>query len=70
MKRNKTMEEARQLITPEIKVHVITWDEEEYDRISTQEEIDLYRKQGFVVEDGYSCVIFDFRHHGVKNYKQ
>jgi hypothetical protein len=30
----------------------------------------MLEKQGFVVEDGYSYVTFDFRHHGVKNYKQ
>lgn len=42
-------------------VHVICWDNIEYNREATKAEIDMYRKDGYVKGDGYSEVIFDFR---------
>lgn len=47
-------------------VHVICWDGVEYTREATKEEIDAQRKRGYVKEDGYSGITFDFRvSHGV-----
>ena len=47
-------------------VHVICWDGVEYTREATKDEIDTQRKNGYVKEDGYSGITFDFRSsHGV-----
>lgn len=47
-------------------VHVICWDGVEYSRDATKDEIDTQRKNGYVKEDGYSGITFDFRSsHGV-----
>ena len=47
-------------------VHVICWDGVEYTREATKDEIDTQRKKGYVKEDGYSGITFDFRSsHGV-----
>ena len=47
-------------------VRVICWDGVEYTREATKEEIDAQRKRGYVKEDGYSGITFDFRvSHGV-----
>ena len=47
-------------------VHVICWDGVEYTREATKEEIDTQRKNGYVKEDGYSGITFDFRSsHGI-----
>jgi hypothetical protein len=42
-------------------VHVICWDGVEYTREATKDEIDAWRKNGYVKEDGYSGITFDFR---------
>ena len=42
-------------------VHVICWDGVEYTREATKAEIDAQRKSGYVKEDGYSGITFDFR---------
>ena len=45
---------------------VICWDGVEYEREATKDEINTQRKDGYVKEDGYSSVTFDFRKsHGV-----
>ena len=47
-------------------VHVICWDGIQYSRKATEDEIDTQRKNGYVKEDGYSGITFDFRSlHGV-----
>ena len=47
-------------------VHVICWDGVQYTREATKDEIDTQRKNGYVKEDGYSGITFDFRSsHGV-----
>ena len=47
-------------------VRVICWDGVEYTREATKDEIDTQRKNGYVKEDGYSGITFDFRvSHGV-----
>ena len=47
-------------------VHVICWDGVRYTRRATKDEIDTHRKNGYVKEDGYSGITFDFRSsHGV-----
>ena len=47
-------------------VHVICWDGVEYDRQAHKDEIDAWRKQGYVKDDGYHGTILDFRgSHGV-----
>jgi len=47
-------------------VHVICWDGVEYTREATKDEIDTQRKNGYIKEDGYSGITFDFRSsHGV-----
>jgi hypothetical protein len=42
------------------KVHVICWDNREYIRETTKEEIDKYRKEGYVKENDFSMITFDF----------
>lgn len=45
----------------EYEVYVIWWDDVRYNRMATKEEIDDMRKSGYVIEDGYNGVTFDFR---------
>ena len=42
-------------------VHVVCWDGVEYDRDADKQEIDEQRNNGYVKEDGYMGIIFDFR---------
>lgn len=42
-------------------VRVICWDGVEYTREATKYEIDTQRKNGYVKEDGYLGITFDFR---------
>lgn len=42
-------------------VHIICWDDVQYDREADKNEIDRMRKQGYVKEDGYTGITFDFR---------
>jgi hypothetical protein len=42
-------------------VNVICWDNVEYRRKATKDEIDENRKKGYVKEDVYSGITFDFR---------
>lgn len=42
-------------------VHVICWDNVRYTREATKDEIDTHRKSGYVKENGYSNITFDFR---------
>ena len=47
-------------------VHVICWDGVEYTREATKDEIEKKKKNGYIKEDGYSGITFDFRSsHGV-----
>jgi len=42
-------------------VHIICWDDVRYDRKANKDEINRMREQGYVKEDGYSGITFDFR---------
>ena len=42
-------------------VHVICWDGAEYTREASKDEIDTQRKNGYIKEDGYTGITFDFR---------
>ncbi len=47
-------------------VHVICWDGVDYLREATKDEIDTQRKNGYVKEDGYFGITFNFRSsHGI-----
>lgn len=47
-------------------VSVICWDDTEYTREATKDEIDTQRNNGYVKGDGYSGITFDFRSsHGI-----
>ncbi len=42
-------------------VHVICWDGVPYDRTTTLEEIYSHLENGYLKEDGFSGITFDFR---------
>lgn len=42
-------------------VYVICWDGVAYKRKASKEEIDMQRKNGYVKEDGYSGITFNFK---------
>ena len=63
---SQTTEQAIAVDTVLYTVHIICWDGVEYTREATKDEIDTQRKNGYVKEDGYSGITFDFRSsHGV-----
>ena len=63
---SQTTEPAIAVDTVLYTVHIICWDGVEYTREATKDEIDTQRKNGYVKEDGYSGITFDFRSsHGV-----
>ena len=43
-----------------MKVHIITWDGIEYDRVTTTAEIESYKDRGFIFHGEYGLT-FDFR---------